>query len=86
MKAPVHFKHSDQTRNNTPVVVVVDDSQNVDPDVSSVTITRKRKMSSTSTIDDLYATYPKKEIEIKKAELERNCDIVRLQEIISYIL
>ena len=35
-------------------------------------------MSSTSTIDDLYANYQMKEIEIQKAALERNCDIVRL--------
>ena len=67
MTAPVHTSTSHQTRSNTHAAAVVDDSENVDPTrvISPVTTTRKRKRPSTSTIDDLYAAYLKKEIEVK---------------------
>ena len=65
---PVQTSTPHQTRSNTPAAaVVVDDSENVDPTrvISPVTTTRKRKRPSTSSIDDLYAAYLKKEIEVK---------------------
>ena len=66
---PDHTRSS-SSRSNTPVVVV-GDSQNVRPDVPP----RKRKRASTSTVDELYADYLKKEIELMdlkqiKIELE----------------
>ena len=62
-------------------MVVVGDSQNVRPDVlSAATTTRKRKRASTSTVDDLYAAYLKKEIEIKDfKKSKRQLEIQLLQ-------
>ena len=76
---PDHTRSS-SSRSNTPVFDV-GDSQNVDPDVSSAAnTTRERKRASTSTVDELYADYLKKEIELmdlKKIKIELEIKLLK---------